>query len=203
MWDLRFSLQWPWKLLSSVLKFKTADSSKRFVTIHQTTRRFIPEENNLHYLSPTILDTITMKCIIPRFVIWIKISCHSVYLAEIQRVTDSIFELHFTTFFRLNFFILLHQAALSTYTTHRYQWSYVWCFLRVSHQQNNTYDHVFVFTTYNNAWIRKLFLTRSCHIINVWQLHLIWDKNCIRNISCNKWSLYTASAQTETCFQQY
>jgi hypothetical protein len=122
-----------------------------------------------------------MKYIIPRFVIWIKICCHSVYLAEIQRVTDSIFLLHFTTFFKLNFFILLHQTALY-YTTYRLQWSYVW-HLNVSHKQNITYNHVFVFTTYNNAWIRKLFLIRCCHIINLWQLHCIWDNNCIRNIS--------------------
>jgi hypothetical protein len=50
MWDLRLSWQWPWKLLSSILKMEVADISK---TIYQTSRRYIPEENNLNSLSST------------------------------------------------------------------------------------------------------------------------------------------------------
>jgi hypothetical protein len=50
MWDLRLSCQWPWKLLSSILKMVEADFSK---IIYQTTRRYIPGENSLHFLSST------------------------------------------------------------------------------------------------------------------------------------------------------
>lgn len=79
----------------------------------------------------------------------------------------------------------------------------LWCFSSTSHQSNTTYTHVSVFTTYNNAWIRNLFLTLLYHIINLWKLHDTWDNNCIRLISCNKWPLYTASEQTEAYFNNF
>jgi len=56
----------------------------------------------------------TTKYTLPWFIIWIKCCCHSVCLAEIL-VTDPVFELHFTVFLRLNFFISLNHAVLLRY----------------------------------------------------------------------------------------